>query len=69
MKIIVAVKRVVDFNVKVRVKSDATGVETMNVKQSVNPFDHLASEEAVRLKGAGRATATSSVSPARGRAW
>ncbi|MDQ2916681.1 MAG: electron transfer flavoprotein subunit beta/FixA family protein [Pseudomonadota bacterium] len=62
MKIIVAVKRVVDFNVKVRVKSDATGVETMNVKMSMNPFDEIAIEEAVRLKEKGVATEVVAVS-------
>src|SRR5213083_331975 len=56
MKILVAVKRVVDFNVKVRVKSDGSGVETTNVKMSMNPFDEIAVEEAVRLKEAGVAT-------------
>ena len=56
MKILVAVKRVVDFNVKVRVKADGTGVETANVKMSMNPFDEIAVEEAVRLKEAGIAT-------------
>ena len=50
MKILVAVKRVVDFNVKVRVKADGTGVDTANVKMSMNPFDEIAVEEAVRLK-------------------
>ena len=49
MKVLVAVKRVIDFNVKVRVKSDQTGVETGNVKMSMNPFDEIAVEEAVRL--------------------
>jgi electron transfer flavoprotein beta subunit len=53
MKILVAVKRVVDYNVKVRVKADGTGVETANVKMSMNPFDEIAVEEAVRLKEAG----------------
>ncbi len=53
MKALVAVKRVVDFNVKVRVKADGTGVETANVKMSMNPFDEIAVEEAVRLKEAG----------------
>ena len=53
MKILVPIKRVVDFNVKVRVKSDGTGVETANVKMSMNPFDEIAVEEAVRLKEAG----------------
>ena len=56
MKIIVAVKRVIDFNVKVRVKTDGSGVETANVKMSMNPFDEIAVEEAVRLKEAGVAT-------------
>ena len=50
MKVIVAVKRVVDYNVKIRVKSDGTGVETNNVKMSMNPFDEIAVEECVRLK-------------------
>src|ERR671926_537267 len=53
MKVLVPIKRVVDFNVKVRVKSDGTGVETANVKMSMNPFDEIAVEEAVRLKEAG----------------
>jgi electron transfer flavoprotein beta subunit len=56
MKILVAVKRVIDFNVKVRVRSDGSGVETANVKMSMNPFDEIAVEEAVRLKEAGVAT-------------
>jgi len=56
MKVLVAVKRVVDYNVKVRVKADGTGVETANVKMSMNPFDEIAVEEAVRLKEAGTAT-------------
>jgi electron transfer flavoprotein beta subunit len=56
MKILVAIKRVIDFNVKVRVKPDGTGVETANVKMSMNPFDEIAVEEAVRLKEAGVAT-------------
>jgi len=56
MKILVAVKRVIDFNVKVRVKADQTGVETANVKMSMNPFDEIAVEEALRLKEAGKAT-------------
>jgi electron transfer flavoprotein beta subunit len=56
MKILVAIKRVVDFNVKVRVKADKTGVELANVKMSMNPFDEIAVEEAVRLKEAGKAT-------------
>lgn len=56
MKVLVAVKRVVDYNVKVRVKADKTGVELANVKMSMNPFDEIAVEEAVRLKEAGKAT-------------
>ena len=56
MKILVAVKRVVDFNVKVRVRADGSGIETANVKMSMNPFDEIAVEEAVRLKEAGTAT-------------
>ncbi|MGB1876221.1 MAG: electron transfer flavoprotein subunit beta/FixA family protein, partial [Rhodospirillaceae bacterium] len=55
MKVLVAVKRVVDYNVKVRVKADNTGVELANVKMSMNPFDEIAVEEAVRLKEAGTA--------------
>ncbi len=55
MKVLVAVKRVVDYNVKIRVRSDATGVETGNVKMSMNPFDEIAVEEAVRLKESGKA--------------
>jgi len=55
MKILVPVKRVVDYNVKVRVKSDNTGVELANVKMSMNPFDEIAVEEAIRLKEAGSA--------------
>src|SRR6266571_9483485 len=53
MKILVPVKRVVDFNVKVRVKADGSGVETANVKMSMNPFDEIAVEEALRLREAG----------------
>ncbi len=56
MKVLVPVKRVVDYNVKIRVKSDESGVELANVKMSVNPFDEIAVEEAVRLKEAGKAT-------------
>ena len=56
MKVLVPVKRVVDYNVKVRVKADGTGVETANVKMSMNPFDEIAVEEAVRLREAGAAT-------------
>jgi len=55
MKVLVAVKRVVDYNVKIRVKSDETGVELSNVKMSMNPFDEIAVEEGVRLKEAGTA--------------
>ncbi len=62
MKVLVAVKRVVDFNVKVRVKPDNTGVETANVKMSMNPFDEIAVEAAVRLKEAGSATEIIAVS-------
>jgi electron transfer flavoprotein beta subunit len=56
MKILVPVKRVVDYNVKIRVKSDQSGVELANVKMSMNPFDEIAIEEAVRLKEKGKAT-------------
>src|SRR5918995_2753425 len=56
MKVLVGIKRVVDFNVKVRVKADGSGVETANVKMSMNPFDEIAVEEAVRLKESGAAT-------------
>jgi electron transfer flavoprotein beta subunit len=56
MKILVPVKRVVDFNVKIRVKADGSGVELANVKMSMNPFDEIAVEEAIRLKEAGKAT-------------
>ena len=62
MKILVPVKRVVDYNVKVRVKSDGTGVDVANVKMSMNPFDEIAVEEAVRLKEAGIATEVVAVS-------
>ena len=62
MKILVSVKRVVDFNVKVRVRADGSGVETANVKMSMNPFDEIAVEEAVRLKEAGAATEIVAVS-------
>jgi electron transfer flavoprotein beta subunit len=62
LKILVPVKRVVDYNVKVRVKADATGVELANVKMSMNPFDEIAVEEAVRLKEAGKATEVVAVS-------
>ena len=62
MKVLVAVKRVVDYNVKVRVKADKTGVELANVKMSMNPFDEIAVEEAVRMKEAGKATEIIAVS-------
>ena len=62
MKVLVPVKRVVDYNVKVRVKADGTGVETANVKMSMNPFDEIAVEEAVRLKEKGVATEIIAVS-------
>ena len=62
MKILVPVKRVVDYNVKVRVKADGSGVETSGVKFSMNPFDEIAVEEAVRLKEAGTATEIVAVS-------
>jgi len=62
MKILVPVKRVVDYNVKVRVKSDGTGVDIANVKMSMNPFDEIAVEEAVRLKEKGTATEIIAVS-------
>ncbi len=62
MKVLVAVKRVVDYNVKVRVKSDQSGVDVANVKMSMNPFDEIAMEEAVRLKEKGVATEVIAVS-------
>src|SRR6516164_4922819 len=62
MKVLVPVKRVVDYNVKVRVKSDGTGVDIANVKMSMNPFDEIAVEEAVRLKEKGAATEIVAVS-------
>ena len=62
MKALVSVKRVVDYNVKVRVKADGSGVETANVKMSMNPFDEIAIEEAMRLKEAGTATEIVAVS-------
>jgi electron transfer flavoprotein beta subunit len=62
MKVLVAVKRVVDFNVKIRVKSDGSGVELANVKMSMNPFDEIAVEEAVRLKEKGQVTEIVAVS-------
>jgi electron transfer flavoprotein beta subunit len=62
MKVLVAVKRVIDYNVKVRVKADRTGVETANVKMSMNPFDEIAIEEAVRMREAGTASEVIAVS-------
>src|SRR6478752_1590972 len=62
MKIIVPVKRVVDFNVKIRVKPDGSGVELANIKMSMNPFDEIAVEEAIRLKEGGKATEIVAVS-------
>src|SRR6476620_11323383 len=62
MKVLVAVKRVIDYNVKIRVKADGSGVETANVKMSMNPFDEIGVEEAVRLKEAGAATEVVAVS-------
>ena len=62
MKILVPVKRVVDYNIKVRIKSDGSGVELANVKMSMNPFDEIAVEEALRLKEAGKATEVVAVS-------
>ena len=62
MKVLVAVKRVVDYNVKVRVKADGSDVDVANVKMSMNPFDEIAVEEAVRLKEAGKATEIVAVS-------
>jgi electron transfer flavoprotein beta subunit len=62
MKILVPVKRVVDFNVKIRVKADGSGVELANIKMSMNPFDEIAVEEAIRLKEAGKATEIVAVS-------
>ncbi|PWL19679.1 electron transfer flavoprotein subunit beta [Falsochrobactrum shanghaiense] len=62
MKVLVAVKRVVDYNVKIRVKGDGSGVELANVKMSMNPFDEIAVEEAIRLKEAGKVTEIVAVS-------
>src|SRR5918911_4867292 len=62
MKILVPVKRVVDYNVKIRVKTDGSGVELANIKMSMNPFDEIAVEEAIRLKEAGKATEIIAVS-------
>ncbi|MCB1833139.1 MAG: electron transfer flavoprotein subunit beta/FixA family protein [Geminicoccaceae bacterium] len=62
MKVVVPVKRVVDYNVKIRVKADGSGVETANVKMSMNPFDEIANEQAIRLKEAGVASEVIAVS-------
>src|SRR5258708_15089489 len=62
MKVLVAVKRVVDYNVKIRVKADKTGVDLANVKMSMNPFDEIGVEEAIRLREAGKATEVVAVS-------
>ena len=62
MKIVVPVKRVIDYNVKPRVKADGTGVDLANVKMSMNPFDEIAIEEAIRLKEKGVATEVIAVS-------
>src|SRR6202165_4482757 len=62
MKIMVPIKRVVDFNVKIRVKGDGSGVALANVKMSMNPFDEIAIEEALRLREAGKATEIVAVS-------
>ena len=62
MKVLVAVKRVIDYNVKIRVKADQTGVETANVKMSMNPFDEIAVEEAIRLREASTAEEVVAVS-------
>ena len=62
MKVVVPVKRVIDYNVKIRVKADHSGVETANVKMSMNPFDEIGVEEAIRLKEAGTATEVVAVS-------
>ncbi len=68
MKILVPVKRVVDYNIKIRIKSDGSGVELANVKMSMNPFDEIAVEEALRQKEAGKATevVVVSIGPAAG---
>ena len=60
MKVLVAVKRVVDFNVKVRVKPDGSGIELANVKMAMNPFDEIAVEEALRLREASKVTLVAS---------
>jgi electron transfer flavoprotein beta subunit len=68
MKVLVPVKRVVDYNVKIRVKTDGSGVELANVKMSMNPFDEIAVEEAIRLKEAGKVTEIVAVSIGSGQA-
>ena len=62
MKVLVPVKRVIDYNVKVRVKADGSGVDLANVKMSMNPFDEIAVEQAIRLKEAGQADEVIAVS-------
>jgi len=62
MKVLVPVKRVIDYNVKVRVKADGSGVDLANVKMSMNPFDEIAVEEAIRLREAGKASEVIAVS-------
>jgi electron transfer flavoprotein beta subunit len=62
MKVLVAVKRVVDYNVKIRVRADGSGVDTANVKMSMNPFDEIANEEAIRLRESGKASEVVAVS-------
>src|SRR5690242_6364824 len=62
MKILVPIKRVIDFNVKIRVKADGSGIETANIKMSMNPFDEIAIEEAVRMKEKGVASEVVAVS-------
>lgn len=62
MKVLVPVKRVIDYNVKVRVKADGSGVDLANVKMSMNPFDEIAVEQAIRLKEAGQADEVVAVS-------
>ena len=62
MKVLVTVKRVVDFNVKIRVKADGSGVETAGVKMSMNPFDEIGTEEALRLRESGKAEEVVAVS-------
>jgi electron transfer flavoprotein beta subunit len=62
MKVLVPVKRVIDYNLKARVKADGSGVDLANVKMSMNPFDEIAVEEAIRLKEAGKAEEVIAVS-------